>query len=48
VLSNAIIAKTAQPEAEIIVDSNCTDGPDKKLHADCLKLMNDALQIKVI
>ena len=48
VISNAIIAKTAQPEAEIIVDSSCTDGPDKKLHDACLKLMRDALQIKVV
>ena len=48
VISNAIIAKTAQPEAEIVVDSSCTDGPDKKLHDACLKLMRDALQIKVV
>ena len=47
VLSNAIIAKTAQPEAEIVVDSNCTAGPDKELHDACLKLMSKALQIKV-
>ena len=48
VLSNAIIAKTAQPEAEIIVDSNCTAGPDADLHEACLKLMREALQISVI
>jgi len=48
VLSNAVIAKTAQPEAEIIVDSNCTAGPDKALHDACLKLMSEALQITVI
>jgi len=48
VLSNAIIAKTAQPEAEIIVDANATAGPDKELHEACLKLMHDALQIKVV
>ena len=47
VVSNAIIAKTAQPEAEIVVDSNCTAGPDQALHDACLKLMRDALQIKV-
>lgn len=47
VLSNAIIAKTAQPEAQIVVDSSCTAGPDKKLHDSCLKLMSEALQIKV-
>jgi len=48
VLSNAIIAKTAQPEAEIIVDKACTDGPDSNLHDACLNLMREALQIKVI
>ena len=47
VISNAIIAKTAQPEAQIIVDSNCTAGPDKELHDACLKLMRDALQIAI-
>jgi len=48
VLSNAIIAKTAQPEAEIIVDANCIAGPDQALHDACLKLMSEALQVKVI
>lgn len=48
VLSNAIIAKTAQPEAEIVVDANCTAGPDQALHDACMKLMSEALQIKVI
>ena len=47
VLSNAIIAKTAQPEAEIMVDASCTAGPDKELHDACLKLMSEALQITV-
>ena len=48
VLSNAIIAKTAQPEAEILVDRECTAGPDPKLHDACLALMSKGLQIKVI
>ena len=47
VLSNAVIAKTAQPEAEIIVDSKCIAGPDADLHEACLKLMREALQITV-
>lgn len=47
VLSNAIIAKTAQPMAEIIVASKCIAGPDEELHAACLKLMREALQITV-
>ena len=48
VISNAIIAKTSQPEAEIVVDSSCTAGPDQELHEASLKIMSDALQIKVI
>ncbi|MCL1991109.1 MAG: cysteine hydrolase family protein [Defluviitaleaceae bacterium] len=48
VLSNAVLAKTAQPEAEIVVDSSCTAGPDPNLHDTCLTLMRDALHIKVI
>jgi len=48
VLSNVVIAKTSQPEAEIVVDANCTAGPDQELHDACLKLMRDALQVKVI
>ena len=47
VLSNAIIAKTAHPESEIIIDSKCTSGPDQALHDSCLKLMKDALHITV-
>ena len=48
VLSNAIIAKTAQPGAEIKVDRACTAGPDQELHDACMKLMSQALQIKII
>lgn len=48
VLSNAVIAKTAQPEAQIVVDSNCIAGPDQALHDACLALMSKALQMKVI
>lgn len=48
VLSNAIIAKTAQPEARIVVDAKCTAGPDKVLHDACFKLMSEALQIQVL
>jgi len=47
VLTNALIAKTAQPEAQIIVDSKCTAGPNKALHDNCLMLMSQALQIVV-
>lgn len=47
VISNAIMAKAALPEAEILVDAACTAGPDPKLHAACLDLMTSALQITV-
>ncbi len=47
VISNAILAKTAQPEAEIIVDSSLTDGSDKELHQAALKVMA-GLQITII
>ena len=46
VLSNAIVAKGALPEAELVVDAACTAGPDPKLHANVLELM-EALQITV-
>ena len=47
VLSNAIMAKAALPEAEIVVDAACTGGPDPILHQKCLDLMQ-ALQISVV
>ena len=48
VISNAVIAKAALPEAEIIVDAACTAGPDPALHEKCLDLMEQGLQITVI
>ena len=47
VLSNAIIAKAALPEAEIVVDAACTAGPDPVLHEKALDLL-EALQITVL
>lgn len=47
VLSNAIIAKAALPEAEILIDAACTAGPDQTLHEKCLDLM-ESLQMTVI
>ncbi|MEG1994486.1 MAG: cysteine hydrolase family protein, partial [Oscillospiraceae bacterium] len=47
IISNAIIAKTALPEAEIIVDASCTDSFDKELHNKALDVMQ-GLQITVI
>lgn len=47
VLANAILAKTALPEAKIIVDASCTDSFDKDLHEKALDIM-EGLQIEVI
>ena len=47
VLSNAVIAKAALPEAEIVVDAACTAGPDPALHAKGLDIM-ESLQITVL
>lgn len=47
VISNAVIAKTALPEAEIIIDAHCTSGFDKELHRAALAVM-EGLQIKVL
>lgn len=48
VISNAIVVKAALPEAEVIVDAACTSGPDLRLHAKALDLMEQGLQITVI
>jgi nicotinamidase-related amidase len=47
VLANAVLAKTAQPQTPIIVDSCCTASHDLKLHTAALEVMA-GLQIKVI
>ena len=47
VRSNAIVAKAALPEAELVVDASCTAGPDPRLHANALELM-ETLQITVV
>lgn len=47
VISNAVIAKAALPEAEILVDARCTAGPDPQLHQKALDVMENALQITV-
>ncbi len=39
VLSNAVMAKSACPEAEIIVDSSLTDSADNDLHQKALDVM---------
>ena len=47
VLSNAVLLKTALPEAEIIVDAACTASFDPALHEKCLDVL-EGIQIKVI
>ncbi|MEE1061728.1 MAG: isochorismatase family cysteine hydrolase [Ruminococcus sp.] len=47
VISNAVLAKTALPEADIIVDSACVASNDDSLNDSALKVMQ-SLQIKVI
>ncbi len=47
VVSNAILAKTALPEAEIIVDASCTSSADTAINNAALDVMS-GLQINVI
>ncbi len=47
VLTNTILAKTALPEAEIVVDAACTASADPKQNAEALDLL-EALQVRVI
>lgn len=46
-LANAVLAKTAQPETEIIVDAKCTAAADESLYNSALAVM-EALQITII
>lgn len=47
VISNAIVAKTAEPNAHIIVDASCCAGVTPKSHDTALSAMK-TLQIEVI
>lgn len=47
VLTNAVIVKAALPEAEIVVDAQCTSSHDKVLHEKTLDVM-EGIQISVI
>ena len=47
VISNAILAKTAQPETDICVDASCVASNDEALHEAALKVMK-SLQIEII
>lgn len=46
VISNAVLAKTAQPETPVSVDARCVASNDKKLNAAALDVMS-SLQIQV-
>lgn len=47
VLANAVLAKTAQPETNVIVDSHCTAGFDARLHEAAVDVMK-GLQVEVV
>lgn len=47
VLSNAVIARSACPNVQIIVDAACTAAPDLKLNEEALDVL-EALQVSVI
>lgn len=47
VLSNAVLARTAQPETPVIVDAACVAGQDRALHQAALAVMA-GLQIEVV
>ena len=47
VISNAVLAKAALPEAEIIVDASCTASNDEILNEKALDVM-EGMQINVI
>lgn len=47
VISNAVLAKAALPEAEIIVDASCTASFDESLNQKALDVM-EGMQIKII
>lgn len=47
VVSNAILAKAALPEAEIMVDAACTDSYDPAMHQKTLDILQ-GVQVRVI
>lgn len=47
VLSNAVIARSACPNVQVIVDAACTAAPDLKLNEEALDVL-EALQVSVI
>ncbi|MFQ8600522.1 MAG: cysteine hydrolase family protein [Oscillospiraceae bacterium] len=47
VLSNAVLAKAALPQAHIVVDARCTAGADEKLHRAALAVLQ-GLHVEVL
>jgi len=47
VISNAVLAKTAQPETPVLVDANCVASNDARLNQAALDVMA-SLQIKIV
>lgn len=47
VISNAVLAKTAQPETDIFVDATCVASSDTELNNAALKVM-ESLQIQIV
>lgn len=47
VISNAVMVKSALPEAEIIINEEYTASADEKLHRECLDVL-EGLQVTVI
>lgn len=47
VISNAVLAKTAQPETEIIIDASCVASNDPDLNTAATAVM-ESLQMKII
>lgn len=47
VISNAVLAKTAQPEAKIIVDAKATASADDKIYEETLDVL-EGLQVTVL
>lgn len=47
VISNAVLAKTAQPETDIVVDVSCVASNDESLNEAALKVM-ESLQIEIV
>ena len=46
VISNAVLAKTAQPETEIIIDASCIASNDPALNTAAIAVM-ESLQMKI-